>query len=219
MDLKQPAGPGNHHRPGAPRQPARTATDVFLGYEQALLQFRYGPEKFAAKNTATHNNVTSLGAETYYYTVGGTNQVNSRQRQRNRHRTSTPTFVYHDPAAPATPIGGGPATQMNPTNPAPSQPVDLWVKVGYNYRTNHCYIYFTSDGTNPEGAFGVGKATTQVVLASYMMNDVSDSTINWFKGTIPAATRSMTCRCATKSPCSRRTSHPSPMRTTQSSTV
>src|SRR5438034_10630466 len=52
-----------------------TASDVFLGFEQAVQQLRYGPEKFAAKNTALRNNVTSLGAETYYYTVGGTNLV------------------------------------------------------------------------------------------------------------------------------------------------
>src|SRR5205814_6159491 len=63
LDLNSQMGLGNtnsferrDNRPGA-------ATDVFLGYEQTVLQFRYGPEKFAARNTA-RNNVTSLGAET-----------------------------------------------------------------------------------------------------------------------------------------------------------
>jgi len=45
------------------------ATDVYLGYEQTAPQFRNGPEKFAAHNIAS-NNIVSLGAETYYYTVG-----------------------------------------------------------------------------------------------------------------------------------------------------
>ena len=49
-------------------------SDVWLGYEQALQQFRYGPEKFAAR-LVSRNNVTSLGAETYYYTIGITNMV------------------------------------------------------------------------------------------------------------------------------------------------
>ena len=50
--------------------PPGYADDVFLGYEQTAFEFRNGPEKFAARNTAS-NNIVSLGAETYYYTVGG----------------------------------------------------------------------------------------------------------------------------------------------------
>jgi hypothetical protein len=186
MDLNSQMGLGTttglerrDNRPGS-------VSDVFLGYEQAAYQVRNGPEKFAAKNTAIHNNVTSLGAETYYYTVGGTNTVIFGSGNGTGIGTSTPSWVYHDPVAPTTPVGGGPTTQMNPTNPAPGQAVDLWVKVGYNYRTNHCFIYFTTDGTNPEGAYGVGKGTTQVIAASYVTNDMSDNTIDWFKGTIPA---------------------------------
>ena len=60
------------------------ATDVFLGYEQTAQQLRYGPEKFAAA-MVSRNNVTSPGAETYYYTVGGTQPVNQRQRQRRHY--------------------------------------------------------------------------------------------------------------------------------------
>ncbi|HMP84371.1 MAG TPA: alpha-amylase family glycosyl hydrolase, partial [Verrucomicrobiota bacterium] len=55
------------NRPGS-------ATDVFLGYEQSLFLFRNGPEKFAARDVA-RNTVVSHGAETYWYTVGGTNWV------------------------------------------------------------------------------------------------------------------------------------------------
>ena len=158
-------------------------SDVFLGYEQALLQFRNGPEKFAAKNVA-RNNVTSLGAETYYYTVGGTNQIVNGSGNGASINTLTPSFVYHDPAATNTVAGGGTATQMNPANPSPSQAVDLWIKVGYHYQTNHGFIYYTTDGSNPEGAYGVGKGTTRVGPAVWVNHDSADNTIDWFKGTI-----------------------------------
>ena len=186
MDLNSQMGLGTttglerrDNRPG-------TASDVFLGYEQTVQQFRYGPEKFAAKNTLS-NNVTSLGAETYSYTTGSGLTLSNGAGNGAAIQTSTPSFVYHDPAAITTPIGGGAATQMNPTNPAPGQPVDLWVKVGFNYQTNHCFIYYTTDGSNPEGAFGVGKGTTRVITASWINHDNADSTIDWFKGTIPGS--------------------------------
>jgi hypothetical protein len=185
MDLNSQMGIGTttglerrDNRPG-------TATDVYLGYEQAVLQFRYGPEKFAARNVS-RNNVTSAGAETYYYTTGSINAVINGTGNGANIATSTASWIYHDPTAPTT-VAGGPATQMNPTNPAPGQAVDIWVKVGYRFQTNHCYVYYTTDGSNPEGAFGTGRGTTRVVLASWANHDNSDSTIDWFKGTIPAS--------------------------------
>ncbi len=165
------------------------ATDVFLGYEQTAQQFRYGPEKFAAR-LVSRNNVTSLGAETYYYTVGGANTVVNGSGNGNGLNTSTATWVYHDPSAAVTAaIGSPPTTQMVPTNPAPAQPVDLWVKVGYNFQTNRCFLYFTTDGSNPEGAFGVGKGSTQVILATWIAHDSTNNTIDWFKATIPGASQ------------------------------
>jgi hypothetical protein len=186
MDLNSQMGLGTttglerrDNRPGS-------ATDVFLGYEQAGQQFRYGPEKFAARDIS-RNNVTSLGAETYYYTVGGTNQTVNGAGNGAGINAYTPNWVYHDPLGTTTVVGGGPATQLNPTNPAPGQAVDIWVKVGYNFRTNHCCVYFTTDGSNPEGAFGVGKGSTKVVAAGWVNHDTADTTIDWFKATIPGS--------------------------------
>ena len=48
------------------------------------------------------------------------------------------------------------------------------------------YIYYTTDGSNPEGAFGVGKGTTQVVPAFWVNHDSVTNNIDWWKGTIPA---------------------------------
>ena len=76
---------------------------------------------------------------------------------------------------------------MNPTNPRPGQAVDIWVKVGYNYQTNHCFIYYTTDGSNPEGAFGVGQREHEGSRRFWVNHDNADSTIDWFKGTIPGS--------------------------------
>ena len=54
------------------------------------------------------------------------------------------------------------------------------------------------------GAYGVGKGSTQVVPASWVINDTQDPPSDWFKGTIPAS--QMVCKCVTKLPFARRTS-------------
>jgi hypothetical protein len=167
------------------------ATDVYLGYEQALLQFRYGPEKFAARLIA-RNNVTSDGAETYYYNVGGANLVVNGSGNGSSYSAQTASWAYHDPMGTVTVLTNAslpvaPANQMAPTNPAAGQAVDIWVKVGYQFQIDTCYLYYTTDGSNPEGAYGVGKGTTKVQPAYWANRDASDATIDWWKGTIPAS--------------------------------
>jgi hypothetical protein len=165
------------------------ASDVYLGYEQTAQQFRNGPEKFAARNVS-RDNVTSLGAETYYYIVGSTNTVVNGNGNGANIATLTPDWVYHDPANTNSAAGGlGTSTQRIPLSPTSGQSVDLWVKVGdHNHpNTNLCFIYYTTDGSNPEGAYGVGKGTTQVLPASWITNDTQDTTSDWFKTTIPAS--------------------------------
>lgn len=74
---------------------------------------------------------------------------------------------------------------MVPTNPASGQAVDIWVKVGYQFQINTCFIYYTTDGSNPEGAFGTGTGTTQVIGGNWMNHDSVTTNIDWWKGTIP----------------------------------
>ncbi|MCX8090551.1 MAG: alpha-amylase family glycosyl hydrolase [Verrucomicrobiae bacterium] len=174
----QSAGDFRDNRPGS-------ATDVFLGYEQTAFQFRYGPEKFAAANT-NRNTLVSLGAETYIYTVGGTNFVVNGPSSPPFTTNSTAAWVWHDPAAGTT-VAGGPSTQRVPLNPTNGGPVDIWVRAGYQFQINRCFIYYTTDGSNPEGAFGVGKGSTRVVEAFFAGDDTTDGTIDWWKGTIPAS--------------------------------
>jgi hypothetical protein len=166
------------NRPGA-------ANDMFLGYEQSQFAFRNGPEKFAAQ-LVDRNNVTSAGAETYYYTVGGTNLTINGAGNGQFIDTATADWVYHDPSAPNTAITNGTATQRLPLSPAAGQSVDLYVKTGYELQVNTCVVYYTTDGSNPEGAFGIGAGTTKVAFGSLLADDAANSTIDWWKSTIPA---------------------------------
>ena len=150
--------------------PPGYADDVFLGYEQAAFQFRNGPEKFAARNILS-NNIVSPGAETYYYTVGGASNVVSGAGYEESMTNQTAAWVWHDPTNSVTSLSANPATQRNPLSPTAGQSVDLWVKVGYQFQINTCFIYYTTNGSNPEGAFGAGKGTTQVVQGFWVNHD------------------------------------------------
>jgi archaellum component FlaG (FlaF/FlaG flagellin family) len=170
------------------------ATDVFLGYEQAAFQFRNGPEKFAAR-TILSNNIISLGAETYYYTVSGTSNVVAGSGYGAGITNQCAAWVQHDPTATNTALApNNSATQRVPLVPTNGQPVDLYVKVGYQFQINTCFIYYTTDGSNPEGAFGTGKGTTKVVQAFWVNHDSAQSNIDWWKGTIPAQVNGTTVR-------------------------
>ena len=164
------------NRPGA-------ATDVYLGYEQTAFNYRYGPEKFGA--TATNKNTLfSLGAETYVYTVGGVSNIVTGSGYNATLNTSTAQWVQHNPTNNTTVVGQAAVNQRNPLAPANGQAVDIWIKVGFKLQINRCFIYYTTDGTNPEGAFGLGRGTTKTVQADWVAADTVDSNIDWWKGTI-----------------------------------
>jgi hypothetical protein len=162
-----------------------TATDVFLGYEATTRRIRHGAEKFAARNTA-RNNVYAEGAETYVYEVGpgGTNYVMNGAGDGDDYSSETAEWVYHDPAANATISGQASVPQRSSTTSA--APIQLWVKVGYENRVTRCFVYYTTDGSAPEGAFGVPRGTTQVVQGSFVGDDSADGTIDWWRATVPA---------------------------------
>lgn len=165
--------------------PPGYADDVFLGYEQAAFQFRDNPEKFAAKNTLS-NTIVSLGAETYSYTVGATNTTIVYGSGYGQSVDQTASFIYHDPAAPVTALNNSQASQRVPFTPTNTQSATVYVKIGYTNYINTCFLYYTTDGSTPEGAFGAGLGTTQVVPAAFVGQDTSVSSIEWWMATIPA---------------------------------
>jgi hypothetical protein len=165
--------------------PPGYSDDVFLGYEQTALQFRNGPEKFAARNVA-NNTIISPGAEIYSYTVAGLSNDIAGDGYGASVSNDTAAWVWHDPTNTVTAAGNTVASQRNPLSPNSSQPVDIWVKVGYQLLINTAFIYYTTDGTEPQGAFGVGKGSTQVAPAFFANHDSVTANIDWWKGTIPA---------------------------------
>jgi glycosidase len=165
--------------------PPGYSDDVFLGYEQTAFNFRNGPEKFAARNPSS-NNIVSLGAETYYYTVGGTSNVVTGLGYGASITNTTAQWVWHDPTNSVTASNTNAPSQRNPLVTSASTPVDIWIKAGYSGQINTCFIYYTTDGSNPEGSFGIGKGTTQVQPAFFVSRDSVTNNIDWWKGTIPA---------------------------------
>ena len=115
------------------------ADDVFLGYEQTAFQFRNGPEKFAARNIVS-NNIVSLGAETYYYTVGGTSNVGLRLRLRRRASPTRPRtgFIMIRPQQRHV-AKPNPPTQRNPLSPTAGQSADIWVEGRLSVSNQHLF--------------------------------------------------------------------------------
>ena len=162
------------------------ASDVFLGYEQTAFQFRDNPEKFAAKNTLS-NSIVSLGAETYYYTVGNANSNTIVSGSGYGQGTGqTASWILHDPTNAVTATNNAQATQRVPLTPTNGQPVDLYIKIGYAGYINTCFLYYTTDGSNPEGDFGMPKGSTKVVQSLYLSGETTNSAIDWWKVTLPA---------------------------------
>lgn len=162
-----------------------SASDVFLGYEQAMFQSRFGPEKFAAQVT-NRNNTVSAGAETYHYTVGAGSLIVNGNGNDWTATAETAAWAIHNPTNSIS-AAGAPATQRNPLNPLPGLPVEIYVRAGFQFYVNRCFLYYTTDGSNPEGAFGVGKGTTQVIEAGFYDDDSLDGTIDWWTAEIPAS--------------------------------
>ena len=161
--------------------PPAAATDVFLGYEQMQFVDRENAELFAAVNT-TRCQIGSTGAETYITTPsGGSFTENDGPTNANSYNTQNGTvasFVYHDPAQAVSGAVSGTAPQMFSGGPGG---VTLWAKTNSVGAGFNMFIYYTTDGSYPEGAGGVGIGTTQVAQMHY--NTGSTDGNNWWMGT------------------------------------
>jgi glycosidase len=145
--------------------PPALANDMFMGYEQPNFISRVHPELFAAQDTA-RNATGSAGAETFTSTTV-TNGSAPKFIDGN-----TAAFLYHDPAAPV-----GNITPAR--NQYDASRNEMWVKansVGGGYKA---FLYYTTDGSNPEGAAGRGRGATKVVEMLYRHND-DGGTSDWW---------------------------------------
>jgi len=168
---------GATHSGGDPRDnPPALSTDVFLGYEQGTFVTRNHAEKFAAQTTS-RSTFGSAGAESFQTVVGSGAFTIVNGSGTNPSYGDTASFFYHDPNAAVT---GGPVTQQFTSGAT----VDVWAKsngVGAGYQT---FLYYTTDGSFPEGASGEGLGSTQVVELFYQHSDAGD---DWWKASISPA--------------------------------
>ena len=162
--------------------PPAVSTDTFLGYEQ--MQFvRRAAEKFAAVDTA-RNVIGSPGAETYRCTVGTAGFTNDNGSGTNS-SANTASYVYHDPTGNRD-IGGA---QFSPApQSAAGAPITVQVKTGYQFQIDQVWLYYTTDGSAPEGSAGTAKGATQVLAMAYAAHGNPDgaNVTDWWTATLPA---------------------------------
>ncbi|MES2922234.1 MAG: hypothetical protein V4819_11850 [Verrucomicrobiota bacterium] len=165
-----------------------TAKDTFLGYERMRFVHRVA-EKFAARliTSPSRDIIGSGGAENWQCTIGiaGFTRVDGNGLSTD---TDTADWVYHNPDA--TGINGSTQTQFSPAPAAAAgQPVSIWTKIGYKSSgITQAWLYYTTDGTSPEGSAGLGAGTTQTIPLAYDRDGDVDGngTQAWWRGTLPA---------------------------------
>lgn len=184
LNSQIPLGPvGSEKRDNPPG----TATDTFLGYEQ--MQFvRRTAEKFAAQSVA-RNVVGSPGAETWKATIGtGFDAASPSLGGGPNTNASTANYVFHNPAAARD--GASSTAQFTPAPAAAAgQAITVRVKTAYQFQVNQTWLYYTTDGSAPEGSAGVPVGTTRAVSMPFESAGADDSPTlhtDWWVGTIPA---------------------------------
>lgn len=167
--------------------PPGTVTDTYLGFEQ--MQFvRRVAEKFAAQDVA-RNVIGSPGAETWKAVIGtGFDAGSPNLGNGPNTNTSTAAFAYHNPALNRD--GASTAAQFTPPPAlAAGQAMTVRVKTAYQFQVNQTWLYYTTDGSAPEGSAGVPLGTTHAVSMGFESAGADDSPTlhtDWWVGTIPA---------------------------------
>ena len=167
---------------GTRDNPPAVAKDRFLGFEQMHFVQR-GAEKFAAKNVA-RNVIGSPGSEIYWCTIGTAGTASANGSGTNT-SVGTADWVYHDPAN--VHFDGTTLQLTPPPESAGGQPLTLWAKVGYTGQVNRAAVYYTTDGSDPEGSLGIWKGATQVAEMAFQTNGTFDgySVPEWWAATLP----------------------------------
>lgn len=177
LDAGIPLNASNHAL-GDPRDnPPALSSDVFMGYEQPMFQHRLFPEKFAAKDTARCK-FGSAGAETYTTTISSGVFTINQGTGTNPQDGDAATFFYHDPEADVGGIAAGTKQYQES-----SSNIILWGKVNGVGAGFTMVCYYTTDGSAPEGAGGVGLGSTQTALMTFQHNQSTDDW--WNSTTVP----------------------------------
>lgn len=167
-------------------------SDIWDGYEQPQFIDRQFPEKFAAINTL-RNKLGSEGAETYIRNILGSGapstgtliQANQNYNNFDDESGRVPSWVYH---SPDDLVGGNQGVNGVGDKQFFESETDIkiWTKsnsVGLGFKF---FVYYTTDGSFPEGAGGIGMGTTKVAILNYRHNEGQDN--RWSSSLIPKPT-------------------------------
>ena len=185
-------GTGLGTDPAKRDNPPGLRTDVFLGYEQPFFLDRQHPEKFAAKDT-TRCQIGSPGAETYVKTVGGIVTVNNGPTGVNSaygtENGNVVSFAFHDPdGTVGGPVGTAGVGDKQLTESGSN--FVIWVKTNSGLLSGFkAVVYYTVDGSFPEGAGGIGRGTTRVAAINFKHDQGAPDAGSWWgSATIPQPT-------------------------------
>ncbi len=168
--------PAGNTDPGFRDYPPALSTDVFVGYEQPSFVRRQGPEKFAAADTARCS-IGSSGAEIYITTVDSGTVTRNNGSGTNPTPADTVAWLLHDPDAmvPSPPSGTPKQYSESGGN------ITFWVQSNSGLFGYHAFVYYTTDGTDPEGSGGDPVGSTKVASMNWSHDAAGGS---WFTATI-----------------------------------
>lgn len=107
---------------------------------------------------------------------------------------AAPSFVAHAPSSQVFGEAAG-VTHRDPDVPREDEGVVIHLKTGPSFTYNNVVVYYTTDGSEPQGAFGVPAGSTQVLRnttggLTFLRNEPGMSgNDDWWRGTLPVATR------------------------------
>ena len=156
-------------------------SDIWAGYEQPIYVDRQHPEKFAAINTARCQ-TGSPGAETYIKTIGGGVTANNGPTGANNYGTdggNVASWIYHNPADTVGGPGGtdGVGSLQFTEN---ASDIVLWAKADQVDGGFKMFVYYTLDGSFPEGAGGIGRGTTKSAELNWRHDQTTGDTGAWW---------------------------------------
>ena len=99
---------------------------------------------------------------------------------------ATATWLWHG----GNIVAGGVATD----NVLPGQAATIWLKVGYQNGINQARIYYTTNGSVPDGSYDTVTNGTLVVMTFDHTEPDNGNIVDWWKGVIPAQAQGVQVR-------------------------
>lgn len=190
--------------------PPGAANDMFMGYEQPNFLNRIHPELFAAATgpttfpqnpantpdsrryppaaSAIRCDTGSAGAETYQLTEAD-GVLAEGYFGGGFLDGDTAAFLYHDKNA----VVGGLAPARNQYDATRGAYGEMWAQTNQVFNNYKMFLYYTTDGSNPEGAAGRGAGSTKVAEFFWNHNETVNFTdpfqsiaSDWWKCALPA---------------------------------